>query len=67
MYNSGHNSVSIDKYRANKGAGCMGLDFDGAIDLSVNRFTLQLQSAIGGGVTGTPYVCWMFFHSKIVV
>ena len=67
MYNSSHNSVSVDKYRANKGAGCMGLDFDGEIDLSTNRFTLQLQSGIGSGVTSTPYVCWMFFHSRVVV
>jgi len=67
MYNSGHNSVSVDKFRANKGSGCMGLDFDASIDLSVNRFTLQLQSGVGSGVTGTPYVCWMFFHSKISI
>jgi hypothetical protein len=67
MYNSGHNSVSVDKYRANKGAGCMGLDFDGEIDLSVNRFTLQLASGVGSGTSVTPYVCWMFFHSRVQV
>ena len=63
MYNSGRNQVSIDKYRANNSF-ISGLDFDGGIDLSQNRFTFQVVS----GVNNTnPVNVFMYFHSAVTV
>ena len=63
MYNSGHNQVSIDKYRANNSF-IAGLDFDGGVDLSQNRFTFQVVS----GVNNTnPVNVYSYFHSAVTV
>tara|TARA_R110002167_G_scaffold150649_2_gene344419 strand:+ start:1431 stop:2555 length:1125 start_codon:yes stop_codon:yes gene_type:complete len=63
MYNSGRNQVSIDKYRANNSF-IAGLDFDGGVDLSQNRFTFQVVS----GVNNTnPVNVFSYFHSAVTV
>jgi hypothetical protein len=63
MYNSGRNQVSIDKYRANSSF-IAGLDFDGGVDLSQNRFTFQVVS----GVNNTnPVNVFSYFHSAITI
>lgn len=66
MYNTGHNQVSLSNFRANGGFG-LGLDFDGLIDLSRNRFTMELQSGVGSGAANTPYVVWLYFHSQTAI
>ena len=63
MSNSSHNQVSIDNYRANSGFG-LGLRFEEAVDLSNNRFTLQLSS----GVTNvSPVNVYMYFMSTAAI
>tara|TARA_R100000541_G_scaffold57207_1_gene67138 strand:+ start:1017 stop:2147 length:1131 start_codon:yes stop_codon:yes gene_type:complete len=63
MFNTGRNQVSIDKYRANASF-VAGLDFDGGIDLSQNRFTFQVVS----GVNNTnPVNVYMYFHSAVTI
>jgi len=55
-----HNQVSIDKFRANGGWG-MGLKFDEPTDLSVNRFTAQIQSAVDNTY---PVNVYMYFYAS---
>jgi len=63
MSNSSHNQVSIDNYRANSGFG-LGLRFEEPVDLSSNRFTLQLSS----GVTNvSPVNVYMYFMSTAAI
>ena len=60
MSNSSHNQVSIDNWRANSGF-ALGLNFDEGVDLSSNRFTLQLNS----GVTNAhPCNVYMYFFAR---
>jgi len=63
MSESGHNQVSLDKYRANCSF-VAGLDFDGGVNLSQNRFTFQVVSGVNNG---NPVNVYMFFHSAITV
>ena len=63
MYNSGHNQVSLDKFRSNNSF-CCGLDFDGNVDLSGNRFTFQIVSGIGAAF---PMNVFQYFHSQVTV
>ena len=56
-----HNQVSSDKFRANGGWG-MGLKFDEPIDLSQNRFTAQIQSAVNNIY---PVNVYMYFFASI--
>jgi hypothetical protein len=63
MYNTGRNQVSLDKFRSNNSF-CCGLDFDGDIDLSGNRFTFQIASGIGSAY---PMNVFQYFHSQISV
>ncbi len=58
LENTGHNQVALDTFKSNQGF-ALGLDFDGLVDLSKNRFTLQLQS----GVNDNPANVYMYFHS----
>lgn len=58
LENTGHNQVALDVFRANQGFG-LGLDFDGLVDLSKNRFTLQLKS----DADNNPANVYMYFHS----
>ena len=63
MYNSGRNQVSLDTFRANN-TFCCGIDFDGGIDLSSNRFTFQIQSGINNAY---PMAVNMYFHSAVAI
>lgn len=58
LENTGHNQVAMDVFRANQGF-ALGLDFDGLVDLSRNRFTLQLKS----DAENNPANVYMYFHS----
>ena len=58
----GHNQVSKDVFKANQGF-ALGLDFDGLVDLSKNRFTVQLQT----GANNSPSNVYMYFASQMVV
>ena len=58
LENTGHNQVALDIFKSNEGFG-LGLDFDGLVDLSKNRFTMQLQS----DVNDNPANVYMYFHS----
>lgn len=59
---SGHNQVSKDVFKSNQGFG-LGLDFDGLVDLSKNRFTVQLQT----GANNNPSNAYLYFSSQVVV
>ena len=63
LYNSGRNQVSLDKFRSNNAWGC-GLDFDGGVDLSANRFTFQIVSGINNTYPANVY---QYFHSSVSV
>ena len=63
LYNSGRNQVSLDKFRSNNAWGC-GLNFDGGIDLSSNRFTFQIVSGINNTYPANVY---QYFHSSVSV
>ena len=58
-----HNQVSAEKFRANGGWG-MGLKFDDPIDLSQNRFTAQIQSAVNNTY---PVNVYMYFFASISI
>ncbi len=58
---TGHQQMSLDKFRTNTGFG-IGLNFQGFIDLSNQRFGLQLESDINNT---TPMNVYMYFHSLI--
>lgn len=62
LENTGHNQVAKDVFRANQGFG-LGLSFDGAVDLSKNRFTLQVAS----DANNRPSSAFLYFHSQVVV
>jgi len=59
---TGHNQVGKDVFRANQGFG-LGLPFDGMVDLSKNRFTLQVAS----DANNRPSSAFLYFHSQVVV
>jgi len=59
---SGHNQVSKDVFKSNSGFG-LGLDFDGLVDLSKNRFTVQLQT----GANNNPSNAYLYFSSQAVI
>jgi len=63
MRNTSHNQVSMDKFRANQ-AFMLGLNFENPVDLSSNRFTIQIQS----GVNNTdPVNCFLYFFARASV
>ena len=55
---TGHNGVSVDRLNSNQSFG-LGLSFNGFVDLSNQKFALQLQSAIENT---DPYNVYMYFH-----
>ena len=59
---AGHNQVAKDVFKANQGFG-LGLDFDGLVDLSKNRFTVQLQT----GANNVPSNAYLYFASQAVI
>ena len=62
MSTSGHNQVAKDVFKANQGF-ALGLDFDGLVDLSRNRFTVQLQT----GANNVPSNAYLYFSSQAVI
>ena len=60
--NSSHNQVSQQKWRSNGGF-ALGLNFEEAVDLSTNRFTMQLGSA-ATNLNQYPVNCYMYFFSR---
>ena len=62
LENTGHNQVSKDTFRSNQGFG-LGLPFDSLVDLSKNRFTVQIQS----GANNRPSTAFLYFHSSVQV
>jgi len=59
--NTGHNQMTLDKFRTNNSFG-VGLHFQGFIDLSNQRFGLQLDSDVNNV---NPMNVYMYFHSII--
>lgn len=57
--NTGHNQVYGDAFRTNSGFG-IGLDFNGSVDLSNQRFAVQLESAVDAN---RPVNIYLYFHS----
>jgi len=63
LESAGHSSVSADTLRANKGM-IMGLDFNSYIDLSKQKFTINLK-ILDSSVTADPFDAFCMFHSII--
>tara|TARA_R110000803_G_scaffold110172_2_gene178552 strand:- start:126 stop:1250 length:1125 start_codon:yes stop_codon:yes gene_type:complete len=60
----GANGVNMAAYHANKGF-IMGLDFNGDyIDLSSNKFSLNLKSS---SVNLSPHLIYLYFHTLLVI
>lgn len=57
--NTGHNQVMLDPFRTNGGFG-IGVDFEGSVDLSNQRFAVQLDSAVNAS---KPMNIYLYFHS----
>jgi len=58
FHSAGVNNMSLERLKSNDGFG-IGLDFGNYIDLSNQKFNLQLNSQ----VNSVPYVIYMYFHS----
>lgn len=63
--NSSHNQVSQQKWRSNGGF-ALGLNFEEPVDLSTNRFTMQLGSA-ATNLNLYPINCYMYFMARASV
>ena len=63
--NSSHNQVSQQKWRSNGGF-ALGLNFEEPVDLSTNRFTMQLGSA-ATNLNQYPINCYMYFMARASV
>ena len=60
----GANEVNMSAYHANKGF-IMGLDFNGDyIDLSSNKFSMNLKSS---SVSLAPHLIYLYFHTLLVI
>jgi len=59
--NSGHNQMMLDTFRSNNGFG-IGLHFQGFIDLSQQRFGVQLTSDVDNQ---KPMNIYLYFHSML--
>ena len=63
--NSSHNQVSQQKWRSNGGF-ALGLNFEEPVDLSKNRFTMQLGSS-ATNLNQYPVNCYMYFMARASV
>ena len=61
FYNTGHNQMMLDTFRTNNGFG-IGLHFQGFVDLSNQRFAVQLTSDT---TNVDPLNVYMYFHSVL--
>jgi len=60
---TGHNRIAGSKYKDNRSFG-VGLPFNQPVDLSNQKFSLQVKS---GASNVLPYNCYMYFHSIMVM
>tara|TARA_R110000782_G_scaffold8710_5_gene28191 strand:+ start:594 stop:1805 length:1212 start_codon:yes stop_codon:yes gene_type:complete len=58
----GHNIATLPNLQANKGFG-VGVDFGEYVDLSQQKFQVQLQSRIG--TEGNPHIAYLYFHGLL--
>ena len=65
MSNSTHNQVSQQKWRSNGGF-ALGLNFETPVDLSTNRFTMQLGSS-ATNLNQYPVNVYMYFFARAQV
>ncbi|NND24091.1 MAG: hypothetical protein HKN86_05290 [Acidimicrobiia bacterium] len=61
LLDTGNNALSIANMQSNNGYG-VGLNFDDMVDLSNQKFNLQVSSAI---TSATPMILYMYFHSVV--
>ncbi len=62
MSTSSHNQVSKDKWKSNDAWG-LGLDFESEVDLSNNRFTMNIRTN-ANNLNTYPYDVYMYFFSR---
>lgn len=63
---SGASELNAQSYKANKGY-VLGLDFNGEyVDLTSNKFSMNLKSN-SNSLSQTPYLVYLYFHTLIVV
>ena len=63
--NSSHNQVSQQKWRSNGGF-ALGLNFEQPVDLSSNRFTMQIGSS-ATNLNQYPINCYLYFFARAQV
>jgi hypothetical protein len=63
LLDTGNNALSVTNMANNNGFG-IGLNFDDEVDLSNQKFNLQISSGI---TNATPMILYMYFHSSIVL
>lgn len=61
ILDTGNNALSITNMQNNNGYG-VGLNFDDQVDLSNQKFNLQVTSAI---TSASPMILYMYFHSVV--
>ncbi len=61
LLDTGNNALSITNMQNNNSYG-VGLNFDDQVDLSSQKFNLQVTSAI---TSATPMILYMYFHSVV--
>ncbi len=61
LLDTGNNALSVQNMEANNGYG-MGLNFDDMVDLSNQKFNLQVTSSIN---SATAMILYMYFHSVV--
>jgi hypothetical protein len=65
MESAGHSEVSAKTLKANKGS-IYGLSFDEYVDLSKQKFTIQLK-VDGASITAEPMDCFLYFNSLLTM
>lgn len=63
MESSGHDQVSAMTLKANRGT-IMGLPFESFIDLSQQRFTVQMK-LLSDTITSSPLNAYLFFNTLL--
>jgi len=66
MESAGHSEVSAKTLKANRGA-IYGLSFDEYVDLSQQKFTIQLKLNEDGDITSKPRDMFLYFNSLITM
>lgn len=66
MESAGHSEVSAKTLKANRGA-IYGLSFDEYVDLSQQKFTIQLKLNEDGDITSNPRDMFLYFNSLLTM